>query len=204
MALPLGQETPARKRILRFLFLGGRWMVYGLLGAMVGMLGQGISWLGGQKLLLMLVVLVLFVVVSAWNLDWARKLRTVLQRQGMELRREQPFMAFFLLGMGNGFLPCGLVYGVLSQAALTDSALEGAALMVVFGVVSSWWHGVLLLGARVPVPRIPILQILASPRGSLALVTVFLVFRLVYSPTRLPEPPAALGAQTEHSCGPNR
>lgn len=39
-----------------------------------------------------------------------------------------------LLGMGWGWLPCGLVYSMLVYAATTGSALRGAATMALFGV----------------------------------------------------------------------
>jgi len=39
-----------------------------------------------------------------------------------------------LLGMIWGWLPCGLVYSMLAFAALTGSALQGAATMLLFGL----------------------------------------------------------------------
>ena len=37
------------------------------------------------------------------------------------------------LGLVWGFLPCGMVYSVLSMTLLTGSALRGAGLMLAFG-----------------------------------------------------------------------
>lgn len=67
------------------------------------------------------------------------------ERMGQALwMRIQPYTARYLparsarqafpLGLLWGFLPCGMVYSVLSTALLTGSALRGAALMLAFGL----------------------------------------------------------------------
>lgn len=43
----------------------------------------------------------------------------------------------FLAGIATGFLPCGLLYGMLSIAAASQSVTRGAALMVIFGLGTS-------------------------------------------------------------------
>lgn len=40
----------------------------------------------------------------------------------------------YLLGVMLGFIPCGLVYGALVLAAATGAALNGGAVMLVFGL----------------------------------------------------------------------
>ena len=40
----------------------------------------------------------------------------------------------FLLGLINGLLPCGLLYGALSYSATMETATSGAVFMTVFGV----------------------------------------------------------------------
>jgi sulfite exporter TauE/SafE len=44
--------------------------------------------------------------------------------------------SFFLLGMLNGFIPCGFVYFFAAFAAATSSPLMGAAVMLVFGLAT--------------------------------------------------------------------
>jgi sulfite exporter TauE/SafE len=39
----------------------------------------------------------------------------------------------FIIGVMNGFLPCGLVYVALAGALVSDRALEGAFYMMAFG-----------------------------------------------------------------------
>ena len=52
------------------------------------------------------------------------------------LLKRRTHAATFGLGMVNGLLPCGLVYGVLALAAATGSPLRGALTMAVFGVAT--------------------------------------------------------------------
>jgi sulfite exporter TauE/SafE len=200
LALPLGGLSPSQRVWGRVLFLMGRWLIYSLMGALVGGLGQGISWLGGQNTVLFVVCIGLFVLVSGWEMDWAKSIRLYVQAQSRNFRQHKPMQAFFLLGMGNGLIPCGLVYGVLSQSALAGHAWDGALLMLIFGISNSWWHAVLMLGVSVRLPRLPLLQVLASPRGSLALVTVFLVFRLLHSPQQVPQVQPGGKVPTEVLC----
>jgi hypothetical protein len=44
--------------------------------------------------------------------------------------------SFFLLGMLNGFVPCGFVYFFAAFAAATSSPLWGAVVMLVFGLAT--------------------------------------------------------------------
>lgn len=43
-------------------------------------------------------------------------------------------MSFFILGLLNGLIPCGLVYTMLITATATQSALLGAMVMGIFGI----------------------------------------------------------------------
>lgn len=200
LALPLGGLSTRSRISARLLFVLGRWLIYGLMGAFVGGLGQGISWLGGQNTLLFLVCLILFGLVAGWEMDWARSIREYFQQRSRQFRQQKPMRAFFLLGLGNGLIPCGLVYGMLSQSALAGNAWTGAGLMVLFGIGNSWWHVVLMLGLTIRLPRLPLLQILASPRGSLAIVTLMLVFRLLHSPGAVFQSSSEAKAPTEILC----
>lgn len=204
LALPLGGLSPSQRVWARVLFLMGRWLIYGLMGALVGGLGQGISWLGGQTTLLFVVCILLFVLVSGWEMDWAKSIRGYFQAQSRTFRQHKPMQSFFLLGIGNGLIPCGLVYGVLSQSALAGETINGAFLMLVFGISNSWWHIVLMLEISARLPRLPWIQIFASPRGSLALVTILLVFRLLHSPQQLPSLQPDGKVHTEVLCTPSQ
>jgi sulfite exporter TauE/SafE len=49
------------------------------------------------------------------------------------LRESSSLMAAVPAGFLMGFLPCGLVYGILISAATSGSTLKGGAMMLAFG-----------------------------------------------------------------------
>lgn len=53
------------------------------------------------------------------------------------LLRAHSMASFFLLGMLNGILPCGIVYFFLLSAVASASAMGGAMVMGVFGIASA-------------------------------------------------------------------
>jgi hypothetical protein len=50
------------------------------------------------------------------------------------LFKKGTFSAMFLIGILNGFLPCGLVYVALAGAIASGDAISGAAVMILFGL----------------------------------------------------------------------
>jgi sulfite exporter TauE/SafE len=125
------------------LYQTGRLTTYMLLGAIVGSIGavfatfihawQGIFSvaLGLSAVLLGLGLLGLFP-VQGW-------LTTVvpLQQVGQWIRNSMTSphpAAPFALGLANGLLPCGPVYTMILLAALSGNPLQGASLMLIFGL----------------------------------------------------------------------
>ena len=51
-----------------------------------------------------------------------------------DLFKRGTFSAMFLIGILNGFLPCGLVYVALAGAIASGDAISGAAVMILFGL----------------------------------------------------------------------
>jgi len=51
-----------------------------------------------------------------------------------ELLQSDFLGSFYILGLLNGLLPCGLVYFFAITAASTASALDGAIVMLIFGL----------------------------------------------------------------------
>lgn len=125
----------------------GRVMSYTAAGTLMGALGSlGLlleNFLPVQLTLyvlanLMLVALGLYLTGMTGTLGF-------LERAGQKVwRRIQPLTARFLpvrspaqalpLGLLWGFLPCGMVYSVLTTALLSGSAIRGAGLMLAFGL----------------------------------------------------------------------
>lgn len=145
-ALSLGQAGGSRWS-LHLAYNLGRIASYGLAGLLAGAVGAAGSHLGEQWSLrlvlyvlanLMLVALGLYLLGATQALAWT-------ERAGQGLwRRLQPFSKRFLparspaqafpLGLLWGWLPCGLVYSVLTTALVSGSAARGGAVMLAFGL----------------------------------------------------------------------
>lgn len=124
----------------------GRISSYALAGTVLGAVG-GAGLLLNDILPVQLVLYVLanlMLVALGLYLTGLTQSLALTERAGQKLwMRIQPLTARFLparsvshalpLGMLWGFLPCGMVYSVLTTALLTGSALRGAGLMLAFG-----------------------------------------------------------------------
>ncbi len=149
LAGALGQISarPGPRRVLaQHLGHGlGRISSYGLAGAFAGSLGLALAGAAGPTGLSLLrvacglLLMAVGITLAGW---WPATAR--LEAFGERLwRRIAPWSQRFqpadrlwkhyALGMIWGWLPCGLVYGALTTAATTGSALRGAAFMLAFG-----------------------------------------------------------------------
>ncbi len=200
-ALPLGGLGKAAAIRARLIFMGGRWLVYVLMGAMAGSAGHSLSWTGLQLPFVYVLLLLLVLLAGSWNFDWAKSIREGLRKRALGWRESNFTASFLLLGMANGLLPCGMVYAALAQSVLAATALHGAAMMLVFGLFSSWWQYLLLLGWRPAVPALFGLKYLASPRAGLVILSFLLAFRLWEMVGKSEELPLA-GAHKNIICRP--
>ena len=125
------------------LYSTGRIFTYTLLGAMFGFLG-GVATFNNLTNGLMLVFAGIFMVLAGLSLSGKIKFLTLLEHSFAsnswfaklfrELLQTRSLFSFFVLGMLNGLLPCGLVYFFAITAASTASPLYGALVMFIFGL----------------------------------------------------------------------
>jgi sulfite exporter TauE/SafE len=118
-------------RIATYVMLGG---LAGLTGAAARLAGagRGVSIAAG---LLMVATALGFVFgrqvrLGAW---WTHRLTRALAGAG-ELRRSHPAMGAMGAGLINGALPCGLVYAAALAATTTGHPVQGAAVLLAFGL----------------------------------------------------------------------
>lgn len=128
---------------LHFLYNLGRISSYALLGVVFGLLGQAITFSRGIIGYVYFVIGILMVLMGLSLLGKVKFLTSIESSLAMHpkvktifsyLMKSNKKSSFYLLGVLNGFLPCGLVYFFLISAVATGSWFWGMATMVIFGL----------------------------------------------------------------------
>lgn len=138
LALPHWGRGPGSFLAGRLLYNFGRIVTYGLMGAVFGLLGQGVALAGLQRWVSLALgaAILIGVVISprfansvpvSRGVNWLKgTLGDLLQRRAMP--------AMFGIGLLNGLLPCGLVYVACAAATATGDVLSGLQYMLAFGL----------------------------------------------------------------------
>lgn len=138
LALPVVGGTRLSFTASRLVYNAGRLLMYGLIGALFGVVGRSLALAGFQRWIsvgagaLILVGLLVSTRADATFPAW----RTVawLKRAFGSLLRRRSFSSLLLLGAMNGLLPCGLVYVAAAGATATGGFASGIAYMLAFGL----------------------------------------------------------------------
>lgn len=142
----IGQAAGPRKNVAMWSFQVGRVLGYSTLGAVAAASMQGLGWLTVQSAALRPVWTLFHVatLVLGILLLWKAQQPVWLEQAGRKIWSGARSLA---QGRGRGaplvigalwtFLPCGLLYSALLVAALTGSAIEGAAVMALFALGTS-------------------------------------------------------------------
>ncbi len=126
----------------RFLYNLGRVVTYSFLGAVFGLLGSRLVISGFQQSVSIALGIAIIVVVlippkykaKISQHKLVQKITLPLKSGISDLFKTGTFSAMFLIGILNGFLPCGLVYVALAGAIASGDAISGAAVMILFGL----------------------------------------------------------------------
>lgn len=142
IALMLHSRVQGQPWLHSFLYNAGRIATYAVLGAVVASVGRGLAWAGLQQIVSITTgVIILFIIVlnaagkqikwmGTWNEKVGRQVRIAMQK----VLPNQSLPGFFVAGLVNGLLPCGLVYVALAGALNTPSIYDGALFMALFGM----------------------------------------------------------------------
>ena len=141
MALPVNGYKGWTKLGRLFLYHSARITTYAILGAISGLLGSSLSWMGWQSTLSIgvgaLILLTLVIPFTATRL----KMNVFLNRWSGKWRKwagqffkKRSLGALWMMGLLNGILPCGMVYLALATSLASGSAFTGALAMVGFGL----------------------------------------------------------------------
>lgn len=142
LALPRGYDSKWHLVMGRLTYNLGRITTYALLGILAGVLGSTLAMAGFQRWLsiglgVAILIAVLFPVrllhrfipqgITVTVVDAARKrMGALFQRRGVA--------SLYLIGVLNGFLPCGFVYVAMAAAAVTGSVINSIIYMALFGL----------------------------------------------------------------------
>jgi sulfite exporter TauE/SafE len=142
IALPLHGNSIGGKIFGGSLYNLGRTITYGIMGAIFGLLGQGVAMIGFQQKISvimgsLMIISVLFPALfrnqysleKSW-LSFVGKLKSTIGRM-FSIRS---YSSLFFIGMLNGLLPCGLVYMAIAGAIGTGSVGLGTLYMILFGL----------------------------------------------------------------------
>ncbi len=117
----------------------GRTVTYGFMGAFFGFIGQGLSLVGfqqwvsvimGSLMIISVLLPSLFKNINGGNIPIAGWVRKGIQK----LFVKKSFGGLFFIGLLNGLLPCGLVYMAIAGAIGTGDVTTGTIFMILFGL----------------------------------------------------------------------
>ena len=140
LSLPIYGKTIPEKILLIVLYNLGRAFSYAALGAVFGYIGKQFFLFGYQQIfsislgLFLLLILVVHPYLPARIALLDRILLRLKSTLARLLQSAQNPYGYFMIGLANGLLPCGLVYLAIGSAMATGSLWAGSALMFMFGL----------------------------------------------------------------------
>jgi sulfite exporter TauE/SafE len=141
LSLPISHSNDLSRFVGATIYNIGRVFSYTLLGLIFGSVGNIIiatKWQSSISLILGIIILLyLFTPKKYFHLSPTNKLNKpffLLRQQLGKLFQSKKQSSSFVIGILNGFLPCGLIYLALSSAIITASSLKGGAFMLFFGL----------------------------------------------------------------------
>lgn len=142
IALPVPNSSNLSFLKGRILYNLGRVVSYSILGAVFGLLGGRIALFGAQQFVSIVlgVMIIIAVLLPQKSKNYfiqhsvTQKIVQPIKSNIGVLFKKANFSAMFLIGILNGFLPCGFVYIGLAGAIASGDAISGAAVMILFGL----------------------------------------------------------------------
>ena len=142
MMLPVDSHNQAKKVTQIMTYHIGRLAAYALIGLVFGLVGKGLFLSGMQQKLSIFIGVAMIAVILIPEKVFAKhnfskpiflfisKIKTSLGSQF----KNKSFKSLFMIGLLNGFLPCGMVYVALFGAIAMQSESLGMLYMILFGL----------------------------------------------------------------------
>jgi sulfite exporter TauE/SafE len=142
IALPLHGNSISGKIFGGTLYNLGRTLTYGIMGAIFGLLGQGVAMMGFQQKVSvimgsLMIISVLFPALFKNQYSMEKSWFSLVGKLKASIGKMfsvRTFQSLFFIGMLNGLLPCGLVYMAIAGAIGTGAVLSGSLYMIMFGL----------------------------------------------------------------------
>ena len=143
MALPISQQTNFQKWQSILLYHAGKISSYTILGILLGLFGSQLPVYGVQENLsivmgsiMLLYVVYVFVIKPKFISSFLQfnLLYTYIVKKMGQLFKRKNRAVFYLIGILNGLLPCGMIYVALTSALATQNILQGGLIMTFFGI----------------------------------------------------------------------
>lgn len=144
LALPVHRQEPLNKVLSILSYNLGRVATYSFLGFIFGTIGaslfidkyqQAFSIILGVLILLGILVPKIFSFLTH-NPAYLSFQESIKRRLSFLFQQDKNVSTFFLIGILNGFLPCGLVYMAIAGALVSCSTINGVLFMAMFGVAT--------------------------------------------------------------------
>ncbi|MFD1166719.1 sulfite exporter TauE/SafE family protein [Sphingobacterium daejeonense] len=140
LAVQAGQQITWKTTINKLLYQFGRILTYGLLGLLLGLIGNVASIQGWQQGFSLVTGIILFGIGLFYMFG-----KSLSKLASIQTKAIQPFARFmskwlyrpggsFVAGILNGILPCGMVYMALASAVNADSLSNSFVFMLLFGL----------------------------------------------------------------------
>lgn len=205
MCGPIALSIPLRghKWLSMLIYNSGRIVTYSFLGCLFGLVGKAIVITGFQQTLsvsagIIIILTVFFSFSGQKFIPWPpfyQRFITQIRNQFAHLFQEKTYRSLFLIGIFNGFLPCGLLYLAIIGSLATGDPFSGSLFMMFFGLgtlPAMMFAGILrtLIDAPLKAKINKILPILTLVLGCLLIIRGMNLGIPYLSPQIIPEEPA--------------
>ena len=141
LALPVHHLSSTKKLFYLLAYQLGRIVTYSLMGLLIGLAGRRIYIAGFQQvfsvtmgLLILCLAAMYFLQRRVIHLKFLTRFYLFVQLQiGTLLKSVSSPAGFFLMGMANGLLPCGMIYIALATTLSFTQLSESILFMAMFG-----------------------------------------------------------------------
>jgi len=142
LMMPVDKDNAVKKWLQISTYQMGRVTAYTSLGVIFGFLGAGFFMAGFQQQLSIIVgvLMILIAVIPEKKLaqyNFSKPIYNLISQVKTQLGiqfKKKSYKSLFLIGLFNGYLPCGMVYVALFGAMAMNNVFLGSLYMTLFGL----------------------------------------------------------------------